>query len=222
MWFQNKVVILHRRMRQNKVTNNKTTKTKQTMAPTKQSEISYKRYAYLAKKYANTLYQYEELSYEYDDLLQEFRIKIFTSIKAYGRRYLAYMRGQDSKPVRLKYYLECACRNKANDLIKAIKRENNKVRIDEINYDFGTMDESAVNPEENQFVINGVDLLVGLEGKERMVFIFYLKGYNKNFLNKVYKNKASEVIENQKRYLISNYASDLRQSVQSFETYKLE
>jgi len=118
--------------------------------------------------------------------------------------------------------LECACRNKANDLIKAIKRENNKVRIDEINYDFGTMDESAVNPEENQFVINGVDLLVGLKGKERMVFIFYLKGYNKNFLNKVYKNKASEVIENQKRYLISNYASDLRQSVQSFETYKLD
>lgn len=188
----------------------------------KQSEISYKRYAYLAKKYANTLYQYEELSYEYSDLVQEFSIKIYTSIKAYGRRYLSYLRGKDTKPVRLKYYLECACRNKANDLIQAIKREGNKVRIDEINYDFGVESETIVSPEENNFVINGVDLLTGLQGKERMVFAFYLKGYNKNFLNKVYKNKASEVIERQKRYLISNYASELLQSSQTFESYKLE
>ena len=190
----------------------------------KQSEISYKRYEYLAKKYANTLYSYEELSFEYEDLLQEFRIKIYTSIKAYGRKYLAYMRGCEHKPVRLKYYLECACKNKANDFIKYIKRNQNKVRIDEINYDYGTTDETRISPKDNIYIVNGVDLLVGLEGQERMVFAFYLKGYQKNFLNKVYRNKeqsATDVIEEQKKKLISVYGDELRQSRTIFESYKL-
>ena len=53
----------------------------------KQSEKLYLKYEYLAKKYANKIFSYEELSFEYEDLLQEFRIKIFTSLKSYGRRY---------------------------------------------------------------------------------------------------------------------------------------
>ena len=190
----------------------------------KQSEISYKRYEYLAKKYANTLYSYEELSFEYEDLLQEFRMKIFTAIKAYGRKYLAYKRGEECKPIRLKYYLECACKNKANDFIKYIKREQNKVRIDDINYDFGKNDETHISPKDNIYIVNGVDLLVGLSGQERMVFAFFLKGYQKKFLNKVYKNKeqsATEVIENQKQYLINMYGDELRRGSQIFENYKL-
>ena len=58
------------------------------MASTKKmSEQLYERYEYLAYKYANKMFSYEELSLEYEDLLQEFRIKIFTSIKAYGHRW---------------------------------------------------------------------------------------------------------------------------------------
>ena len=48
----------------------------------KTSELLYEKYEYLAKKHAAKIYSYEELSYEYEDLIQEFKIKIFTSIKA--------------------------------------------------------------------------------------------------------------------------------------------
>ena len=51
------------------------------------SEILYSRYEYLAGKYASKIFAYEQLSFEYEDLLQEFRVKIFTSIKAYAVRW---------------------------------------------------------------------------------------------------------------------------------------
>ena len=86
----------------------------------KQSEKLYLKYEYLAKKYANKIFSYEELSFEYEDLLQEFRIKIFTSLKSYGRRYAKFRRGEASKPVPLRFYLEAACSNKARDFIKYI------------------------------------------------------------------------------------------------------
>lgn len=205
------------------------------------SEILYDRYEYLAKKYASKIYSYEELSYEYEDLLQEFRMKIFTSIKAYGRRYNKYMKLGYAKPVPIKYYIEAACSNKARDFIKFIERENHKVRIDEVNYDFGCDNETDIKPDENLFIINGVNLLEGLTGKERAIFSLYLRGYNNAFLRKVYfnnsneKKKKKEVIDNddepldvtdiieiQRNFLIKKYGNDLRQCNKVFESYNIE
>lgn len=194
----------------------------------KQSEITYEKYEYLAKKYASKIFSYEQLSYEYEDLLQEFRLKIFTSIKAYGRRWLKYLRGQAARPVPIKYYLECACSNKANDFMRYIARENYKTSIDSINYDYGYEETSQIVPESNVFLVNGVDLLEGLEGKERLVFGMFLRGYNKNILNKVYntKNKAKkdamEVVEKQKAFLIEKYGDELRRQRTKYETYSVE
>lgn len=206
----------------------------------KTSEKLYFEYEYLAKKYANKVFSYERLSYEFEDLVQEFRIKIFTSIKAYGRRYAKYLRGEASKPVHIKYYLECACANKVHDFTKYISREN-KVSIDEIHFDYGAVDETTIIPEKNLFVINGINLLEGLTGKERAIFSLYLRGYKGKLLTKVYySNKAekrqrnevvknddtpitpNDVIEMQKRYLIENYGNDLLRSVQVFQTYNFD
>ena len=84
----------------------------------KPSEKLYMKYEYLAKKYAARIFAYEELSYEFEDLVQEFRLKIFTSIKAYGRRYARYRRGEDSKPVHIKYYLVTLLSILAEKIIK--------------------------------------------------------------------------------------------------------
>ena len=143
------------------------------------SEVLYGRYSYLAEKYAAKIFAYEQLSFEYEDLLQEFRIKIFTSIKSYAVRWKEYRKTGRGKPVPIKYYLEAACGNKARDFMKLISRENYKMRMDEINYDFGINQDSEINPQKNRFFINGVDLLEGLSGKERMIFSLYLRGYNK-------------------------------------------
>lgn len=205
------------------------------------SEQLYYKYEYLANKYASRIFSYEQLSFEYEDLVQEFRIKIFTSIKAYGKRWSKYRKGEASKPVPLKYYLEAACGNKMRDFTKYITRENNKVSIDEISYDYGINDDTHIVPEKNIFIVNGVNLLEGLSGKEMAVFSLYLRGHNKNLLNKVYFNNEKEkklrkeildsgdepfgvadIIENQKSYLIKKYGNELLQQNKVFSTYDFD
>jgi DNA-directed RNA polymerase specialized sigma24 family protein len=207
----------------------------------KPSERIYLKYDYLAKKYAAKIFSYEELSYEFDDLVQEFRLKIFTSIKAYGRRWAKYRKGEASRPVHIRFYLEAACGNKMRDFMKYISRENYKVRIDEINYDFGVEDDSQINPDTNTFIVRGIDLLEGLTGKERAIFSLYLRGYKTNFLAKVYYSTKQEklakkelkdnddepfgpadIIEMQKSYLLQKYGSDLRQGQRVYQSYQME
>ena len=206
----------------------------------KASEKAFHKYEYLAQKYASKIYSYEELSFEYEDLLQEFRIKIFTSIKAYGKRLLRFRRGEDTKPVPLRYYLEAACSNKYRDFIKFISRENHKMRIDDIKFDFGVEQEDDIDPSRNRFIVKGVNLLEGLTGKERAIFSLFLRGYNMNFLNKVYFSNAQEkrmkkevkrydepftaadIVEMQKKKLISKYGNELRSSNKVYQTYNFE
>lgn len=206
----------------------------------KSSEKLYIKYEYLAKKYAARIFAYEELSFEYEDLIQEFRLKIFTSIKAYGKRWLKYRNGEASKPVPIKYYLECACSNKSRDFMKFINRENYKVRIDDISYDYGVEDDHIIDTEKNKFIVRGIDLLENLKGKERAIFSLFLRGYNMNFLAKVYYSTKQEklakqeviksgdepfgpadIIEMQKNYLIQKYGNELRSDRKIYQSYSI-
>jgi len=206
----------------------------------KMSEKLYHRYEYLANRYASKIFSYEELSFEFEDLVQEFRIKIFTSIKSYGRRWAKYRRNEASKPVPIRFYLEAACSNKMRDFMKYISRENHKTRIDDINYDYGVEDDTKISPEKNKFIVNGIDLLEGMTGKERVVFSLFLRGYNTKILNKVYFNNeekkikkqvidngdepftVTDIIEMQKSYLIKKYGNDLLQQRKVYSSYSLD
>lgn len=207
----------------------------------KPSEKIYLKYEYLARKYAARVFSYEELSYEFEDLVQEFKLKIYTSIKSYGRRWLQYRKGEAPRPVPIRYYLECACGNKMRDFMKYISRENHKLRIDDINYDYGTEDDSEILPDYNKFIVRGIDLLEGLCGKERAIFSLFLRGYNIKFLTKVYFNtkqekaKKQEVIANddepfnvtdiinmQRQSLINKYGNELMRSKSVYKSYCLE
>ena len=117
--------------------------------------------------------------------------------------------------------------------MKYISRENHKIRIDEINYDFGVEDDTKILPEENKFVIRGIDLLEGLSGKERAVFSLFLRGYNTKILNKVYFNKEEKknkkqkdspivIIEKQKEYLIKKYGDELLRQQRIYSSYNLD
>lgn len=206
----------------------------------KPSEKVYLKYEYLAKKYASKIFSYEALSFEYEDLVQEFRLKIFTSIKAYGRRYARFLRGEAPRPVPIKYYLEAACGNKARDFMKFISREGYKVRIDDINYDYGVESDSVTDTRANRFIVNGVDLLEGLKGKERAVFSLFLRGYNASFLRKVYFSNAKEkalkraviasgdepfdvtdIINSQRQYLIARYGDSLMEQKKVYASYSV-
>ena len=205
------------------------------------SEKLYFRYEYLANRYASKIFSYEELSFEFEDLVQEFKIKIFTSIKSYGRRWAKYRRNEATKPVPIKYYLEAACSNKARDFIKYIKRENYKVKMDAVNMDYGVDCDSEINVSKNKFIIHGVDLLEGLSGKERSVFSLYLRGFKIALINRVYFSTpqekkirddvkktgdqpvdASYIIEMQKKKIIKKYGNDLIQSNRVYTTCNIE
>ena len=207
----------------------------------KPSEKVYLKYEYLAKKYASKIFSYEALSFEYEDLVQEFCLKIFTSIKAYGRRYARFLRGEAPRPVPIKYYLEAACGNKARDFIKFISREGHKVRIDDIDYDYGTEQDSVTDTRANRFIVNGVDLLEGMRGKERAVMSLFLRGYNTNFLRKVYFSNAKEkalkraviasgdepfdvtdIIDAQRQYLITRYGEALMEQRRVYTSYSVD
>lgn len=194
------------------------------------AERLYKRYEYLAAKYASRIFSYESLSFEYEDLLQEFRVKIYTSLLAYARRWKSYKEGQSPKPVPLRFYLEAACGNKMRDFMKYISRETGKVSLDDISFDYGVYDDTDVNPGENVFVLKGVDLLEGLEGKERMVFSLYLRGYANTFIAKVYNNKnkkeakaaVTNIINSQKEKIITKYGKDLLKGKMLYKSYSYE
>lgn len=207
----------------------------------KPSEKLYLKYEYLAKRYAAKVFAYEELSFEFEDLLQEFRLKIFSSIKAYGRRILRYRRGEDCKPVPLKHYLECACGNKMRDFAKYISKENHKVRIDDVDFDYGIECETEIDPQKNRFIIRGIDMLEGLTGKERAVFSLFLRGYGSILLNRVYcstkKEKkarreiiangdtpltAMDVVEMQKEFLLKKYGNELTQSTKVYQKVNID
>jgi len=206
----------------------------------KMSEKLYHRYEYLGNKYASKIFSYEELSFEFEDLVQEFKIKIFTSIKSYGRRWAKYRRNEASKPVPIRFYLAAACSNKTRDFIKYISRENHKTRIDDINYDYGIEDDTKISSEKNKFIVNSVDLLEGLVGKERAVFSLFLRGYNTKILNKVYFNNeekkikkqvidngdepftVTDIIEMQKSYLIKKYGNELLQQRKVYSSYNMD
>lgn len=201
----------------------------------------YMKYEYLANKYASKIFEYEELSFEYEDLLQEFKLKIYTSIKSYGRRWAKYKSGLAAKPVPIRYYLECACGNKMRDFMKYISKENHKMRIDDISYDFGCEQDTIFSPEENKFQINGIDLLEGLTGKERIVYSMFLRGYNNKILSKVYfSNEAeiakrneiiksgdspitpSDIIQMQNEKLKAKYGNELLQQRRMYASYDIE
>ena len=67
------------------------------------SQRFYKRYEHLAKKYAGSIYQYDAIGFEYEDLLQEFRMKIYSSILSYGRRWAKYRRGEAARQFQLDF-----------------------------------------------------------------------------------------------------------------------
>jgi hypothetical protein len=195
----------------------------------KASEVLYKKYEYLAKQFAGKVFSYEQLGLEYDDVLQEFRIKLFTTLQTYGKAWAAWRKGErEYKPSPLVLYIKGALHMKVLDFVKLISRNKNKIRIDDIDFDFGILDEVICDTAENQFKINDVDLLEGLANKERVVFSLYLKGFERKLITRVYystkeekaKKRAIEndddraitvgdIIEQQRAFLIEKYGEVL-------------
>lgn len=183
---------------------------------------------HICKHYAKKVFNYERYGYEFQDLVQEFEEKLYTSIITYGEKLIEYKQTGKYKPVPIEFYLKSAMLNKVKDYIKKFNLpcvENTfRISVDE-NFDIGTFStlENEVDYNKDEFIINGVDLTMGLMGNQRRCFCLWLKGFETKKIQKVFKNIAvNEIIENQTKTL-RNHKNELmdyynqRYVVQTFE-----
>lgn len=186
-------------------------------------DILYNKYAYLAKKYARDIFNAEKIGMEYEDIEQEFSIKIYTTILAYLKRFKEYKETGNNKPVALKFYIGLALSNKSNDLIRFIKRQGNEISSEQVDFDYGVENHVEIDAINKRFYVNDIDLLMDLKVDEKPIFIMYLKGFDINFINKVYngKYKPSEVIRQQIQKLRS-FKNDLLSTPETFKVYSFD
>lgn len=163
------------------------------MPKQKPSHKLFQRYEYLAEMYAQKLYKFENLGLEREDIVQELKLKIFTSIKSYVKRWKEYRETGIGKPVPLIFYLQTSLNNKLKDLMQKITKESVKISIQRNEFDYGfSEDFTKIDFDNKEIVVRGVDFFEGLGEYEKSAFSLYLKGYPLKIINKVYRNRIEE------------------------------
>lgn len=178
--------------------------------PLKASHRLYQKYEYLAEIYANKLFNTNSIGMDRDDIVQELKLKIFTSIKGYGKRWSEYQKTGNYKPVPIEYYLKAALNNKLKDMVDDINKDVNQfpLSIQTTNFDYGVgqTELNIMNFEKREVVIGGVDILKGLKDKERDAFCLYLKGHSLPRIEKLFKDKIQNI-----SIIIKNHVEILRE-----------
>lgn len=199
-------------------------------AATKQSTVLkyYHQFEHLATDYAKKIFESGKIGLEYEDLVQEFKIKIYTSIIAYAARWKRYKREGRYKPVPIEYYVKCALSKRKIDFIKQIKEEKQvTLSVEQDGFDYGllhTIDSHVViNSKVCKAEVNGVDLLEGLTTLEARCFMLFLRGFTIGKLQKIFKSKfeANTVINKQVEFLQSKKQQLLENQTYHFTSYKI-
>lgn len=165
----------------------------------------YFRYEYLAEKYSGKIFNLDKYGLERDDITQELKIKIWTAINTYGKTWREYKRTGRYKPIRLELYIKATLNNKIKDIVKKMQREQeittHKISMSEIDFDYGTENNNHIEVEKNKFTLQGVDLCLGLKGRNKMIFIMWLKGHTMKKLSEKFGCDASVIINTQRELM---------------------
>lgn len=181
----------------------------------KTTERLYSRYEYLANAYAKKIYDFERLGWEREDVVQEFRAKIWYSIKRYVKKWKEYKETGKYKPVPLPFFIQSNLNRLIIDLTKKIngyyvdsqgkgqKRINGVVSMAEVNFDMGIEDSmTTIDMAKDKVIVRGVDFLQGLSKNEKKVFKMFLKGHTiKNITAMMPGLDVSSIINKQKTQL---------------------
>lgn len=165
----------------------------------------YNKYQYLAAVYANKIYNHDHIGMDYDDVVQEFKMKIWHSIIKFGKRWRIYRETGNFKPVPLEFFLRGNLSRLIIDMTKRInsfyidrngeKQERIKgvCSMQEIGFDMGREIDpmTTIDFNNKKLIVNGIDLLRGLDEGGKKAFILYIKGHTfKNI-----KNLSRDVID---------------------------
>lgn len=181
----------------------------------KQSQIFFNRYEHIANNYAKQLFNLKNIAYEKDDILQEFRIKLYNVILAYGKAWGNYRETGKRKPVPIPFYIKGAMSNFKYDYIQKIQAESTRfiqTSSDFDRIDYGVDDQSfnQIDFTKNSIVINNIDIMKNITCKvQKRIYAMYLKGYSVTELQKTFKNlKVGKIVNNQNNFL-QRYKSQL-------------
>jgi hypothetical protein len=177
-------------------------------------ERLYMRYKHYAKIYASKVFNYNRLGMDYDDVVQELQIKIFTTIKVYLKTWRKYRKGEKRRPVPIKYYIKLALLNKVNDFIRFINREQPLISMETANFDMGAEKNITIELDEKEkvLIINDVDILSGLEVKQKNIFMMYVKGHKISNLKKMYPNDGVERLIRSHISYLREHESEIKES----------
>ena len=150
-------------------------------------ERLYKRHEHLAEYYASKIFNESNISLEREDLVQDLKMKMWLSIKAYVKKWRGWRQKGIVKPIPLEFYLKATMVNMKNDYIKVINRSIN-IPMSAIEFDYGRDDfQVEVDFENKRLMVDHVDLLDGLRIEEKKFFMLYLKGLPISKINRIYK-----------------------------------
>jgi RNA polymerase sigma factor (sigma-70 family) len=147
----------------------------------------YERHSHLAEYYARKIFNEGNISLEREDIEQELRIKIWTSIQSYVKRWSEYKKTGRMKPMPLEFYLKTALINKSKDFIKEINKSVN-IPLSSIEFDYG-QDECPIEIDflNKKIKIGHTDILEDLSIEEKKIIILYIKGFSMSKISKMYK-----------------------------------
>lgn len=189
-------------------------------------EILFYKYEPMVYRYANKLYDVGALGMDKDDILQELRVKLYTSMLGYLKRWKEYRTTGRRKPVSMYHYLQCCMGNHVTDFITKIRRIQEvfkKNSLETESYDYGVQQSNTSIIDlgaAKVAVLNGVDLLQGLSGDSLAIWMLHLKGYTSLEIERLLHTRmerlniephwVKSVITHQRKRL-AKYAETLRQ-----------
>lgn len=165
----------------------------------------YQKYENLAPLYARKIFGYDKAGYEFEDILQEFKIKIYTSILAYKRKWEEFKKTGRYKPIPLEIYLKSALSNRMNDFIKQFNNGKDdgveKISL-ENKIDIGYISSGGIKYSFKNCTleINGINLCEGLLTKDqKRCFLMYAQGFSLAKIQKAFAKKfnSKELIKKQ-------------------------
>ncbi len=135
--------------------------------------LQYKNLEYLVFLYAKKIKEYNlhYISQDKDDVIQRFRIVLYRAIKKF------YFKA-DSKKISLQAYVEQALTNERATIIKEIVIATEKIKGSKIKESF-VIELNEYNTDidwkNNRVIVNGNDLMIGLNEQQRTTFSSYLQ-----------------------------------------------
>lgn len=191
--------------------------------PKRKAVELYERYEHLAERYAYQLYDYGNLGMTHEDVVQELKEKIWYSILKFAKKWAEYRRTNKYKPVPLPFYIQSNLKKVIIDLSKKIngystlvdgtnhKKVTGIMSMTDSGFDIGQVCsyDTTINFDKREIVLNGVNILTGLDNPHKKAYIMFLKGYPVQRIQNVFKTiDVPELISCQRSKLMER-KSDL-------------